>query len=155
MKRPMAVLLFLLTAALPAFAVIETYEFDTPAQEEQFKILSEELRCLVCQNENLASSRADLARDLRQQIHEMIMSGASNEQIVDYMVDRYGDFVLYRPPVKRSTWLLWFGPALLALVAIAVVVRVVRANARADEPALDEAERSRVHEILDRAPPRE
>ena len=148
-----AVLLCLLLASLPAWGVVETYDFDTPAQEQRFRELSEELRCLVCQNENLANSRADLARDLRRQLHEMIVGGASKGEVVDYMVARYGDFVLYRPPVKRTTWLLWFGPALLALLAIAVLVRMVRANARAAEAPLDPAEQSRVNHILSRKPP--
>ena len=150
MKTQIALLLVLLTGPLPALAVIESYDFETPAQEQRFKQLSEELRCLVCQNENLASSRADLAQDLRQQLHEMILAGASNDEIVEYMVARYGDFVLYRPPVKSSTWLLWFGPAILAVLAVWVVVRVVKANARADEMPLDDAERRRVQQALDR-----
>lgn len=153
MRTITAMLLALLLGAAPALAVIETYDFDNPAQEQRFKDLSEELRCLVCQNENLASSRADLARDLRQQLHRMIVEGASDDEIVDYMVSRYGDFVLYRPPVKGKTWLLWFGPALLALLALAVVVRVVRANSRTDEPPLDEQERARVRELLGQDPP--
>jgi len=150
MKTQIALLLVLLAGPLPALAVIESYDFETPAQEQRFKQLSEELRCLVCQNENLASSRADLAQDLRQQLHEMILAGASNDEIVEYMVARYGDFVLYRPPVKSSTWLLWFGPAILAVLAVWVVVRVVKANARADEMPLDDAERRRVQQALDR-----
>ena len=86
-----------------------------PVDRERFKQLSEELRCLVCQNQTLADSNADLAVDLKRQIETLLAQGQSDAQIRDYMVARYGDFVLYRPPLQRTTWLLWFGPfAMLA-----------------------------------------
>src|SRR5262245_32546410 len=89
-----------------------------PALEARVTALASELRCLVCQNETIADSHADLAVDLRDQIREKMRQGQSNDQIVAFMVDRYGDFVLYRPPLKASTVLLWFGPLLLALAGI-------------------------------------
>jgi cytochrome c-type biogenesis protein CcmH len=111
--------------ALPAHAAIEAYEFKDKATEQEYHTLIKELRCLVCQNNNLADSNADLAKDLRQQTYEMLQQGKNRQQIVEYMVDRYGDFVLYNPPVKSDTVLLWFGPfALLLLVLIMVIVKV-------------------------------
>ena len=96
-----------------ASASIETYPFDNAQQEQDYKVLINELRCLVCQNQNLADSNAELAQDLRKQIHTMLVEkNQSKEQVVDFMVNRYGDFVLYKPPVKSQTYLLWAGPFL-------------------------------------------
>jgi cytochrome c-type biogenesis protein CcmH len=97
--------------------------FDTPEQEARFKQLTLELRCTVCQNQNLADSDAQLAHDLRAEVHEMLLAGSSDDEIKQFMVDRYGDFVLYRPPVQSNTYLLWIAPLLLFLVG-ALVVRV-------------------------------
>lgn len=89
----------------------------TPEQEARIQSMSEVLRCLVCQNQSVAESSAGLAQDLKQQIREQIEAGRTDQEVVDYMVARYGDFVLYEPPVKPVTWLLWFGPLLLLLLA--------------------------------------
>ena len=89
------------------------FQFDEPEQAARYQRLTEELRCLVCQNQNLADSHADLAQDLRNEVYRMITGGQTDRQIVDFMVARYGEFVLYRPPVSPLTWLLWFGPFLL------------------------------------------
>ncbi|WP_224078759.1 cytochrome c-type biogenesis protein [Cupriavidus laharis] len=113
--------------------------------------LSEQLRCLVCQNQTLADSNADLAVDLRRQIREQLRQGASDEAVKQYLVQRYGDFVLYKPPLKPLTWLLWFGPLLLL---IAVLAGLSRARSRRAAPAapLDDAERRRLAELLDEPP---
>ncbi len=109
----------------PVQASIQIYEFKDPAIEAEYKDLLDELRCLVCQNQNLAGSDADLAQDLRQQTYDMLTQGKTRAEVVDYMVTRYGDFVLYRPPVKSSTMLLWAGPfALLFIVLIVVMLRI-------------------------------
>jgi len=122
-------LLCLSILGAPAHAAIEAYKFEDDATEAEYKALIAELRCLVCQNQNLAGSDADLAKDLRQQTYEMLQAGKSREQIVEYMVTRYGDFVLYRPPVKSSTLLLWAGPfGLLVIVLIVVVFRIRKAD---------------------------
>lgn len=95
--------------------VQEPLVFESPQQEERFNQLTLELRCLVCQNQNLADSDAQLAHDLRSEVHEMLLAGNSDDEIKQFMVERYGDFVLYRPPVQKNTYLLWLGPILLLL----------------------------------------
>jgi cytochrome c-type biogenesis protein CcmH len=103
--------------------------FDNPKQEAQYQQLLHEVRCLVCQNQSLAESHADLAMDLRQEIAQALRSGQTPGQIKTRLVQRYGDFVLYRPPVRRTTLLLWFGPVLLLLGGLVVVGRLVRRQA--------------------------
>ena len=99
--------------------------------------LAAELRCLVCQNQTLADSHADLAVDLREQLRAMIKRGDSDEQILAYMTARYGDFVLYRPPVKVTTWLLWFGPGVLLLGGLAALVWIIRKRQRLADDAFE------------------
>ena len=116
----------------PAYAgPVITYDFATAEQEALFNKLSDELRCLVCQNQAISDSNADLAKDLRDEIYTMLQQGQSEDQIVEFMVARYGDFVLYRPPVKPVTWLLWFGPALALIVGFFVVMRIVNKQKQA------------------------
>ena len=120
------IILSLLLFALPLQAAIESYEFETVQMEADYNKLIHELRCLVCQNQNLSGSNADLAKDLRKQTYDMLIQGKTPDQVAQYMIDRYGDFVLYRPRLKTDTLLLWFGPfALLALV-LWLVIRVMR-----------------------------
>jgi cytochrome c-type biogenesis protein CcmH len=101
-----------------------------PALEARMQAIAIELRCLVCQNQTIADSNADLAVDLRNQVREMLRQGKSNREIIDYMTARYGDFVLYRPPVKGTTALLWFGPVLLLVGGIATLWLVLRRRSR-------------------------
>jgi cytochrome c-type biogenesis protein CcmH len=101
-----------------------------PELEKQMLRISAELRCLVCQNQTIADSNADLAVDLRKQVRDMLRQGQSEQQIIDYMTARYGDFVLYRPPVKSSTFLLWFGPMVLMVAGLATLVLVLRRRSR-------------------------
>lgn len=117
-----------------------------PALEKRVAALSEQLRCLVCQNQSVADSNAGLALDLKNQVREMLAAGQSEQQVVDFMVARYGDFVLYSPPVKISTWLLWFGPFLL--LAIAVAALVMRLLRRRPAEALTDSERQRAAQLL-------
>jgi len=128
----------LMILALPAFAKDAAPVAANPAIEARMMVIAEELRCLVCQNQTIADSHADLAIDLRQQIREMIERGMSDEQIRSYMTDRYGDFVLYKPPFKATTALLWAGPAMLlsgALLALFIVLfRRQRMSADAFDP---------------------
>ena len=99
---------------------------DDPITEQRLIAISEEMRCLVCQNESLAGSRSDLANDLRREIRILIKEGKSDDQIRAFMVDRYGDFVLYRPPVKPITWLLWIGPFVILAIGVAVLLAYLR-----------------------------
>lgn len=102
-----------------------------PELEAHMMRIAENMRCLECQNETLAASHAELAADLRQQIREMLAAGYSDDGIVDYMVERYGDFVLYKPPFKPTTWLLWIGPFVLLLLAAWAMTHTIRQRARA------------------------
>jgi cytochrome c-type biogenesis protein CcmH/NrfF len=120
-----------------------------PAQEERFARIAAELRCLVCQNQSIADSNADLAVDLRQQIREQIAAGRSDAEIKTYMSERYGDFVLYRPPFKATTWLLWVGPLLLLAGGTAVLIAHLRSRRRSAEvPQLSAEERAKVAALL-------
>ncbi len=122
---------------------------EDPVVEKRLNAISEELRCLVCQNESLAGSRADLALDLRREIRTLIRENKTDAEIMDFMVSRYGDFVRYRPPVKPLTWLLWFGPFVLLLGALWGLYRLVRATQReAVAPVLDPAQRERAQALL-------
>ena len=114
--------------------VQEPMVFDTPEQEARFKQLTLELRCLVCQNQNLADSDAQLAHDLRAEVHEMLLAGNTDDEIKQFMVQRYGDFVLYRPPVQKNTYLLWVAPMLLLLIG----AFVLRANIKKRASLLNE-----------------
>jgi cytochrome c-type biogenesis protein CcmH len=113
---------------------------DDPALEARMLAITAELRCLVCQNQSIADSHADLAVDLRRQVREMLVTGASNQQITEYMTARYGDFVLYRPPVKSSTALLWFGPPLLMLVGLGLLYGVLRRRSQMSDDQFEAEE---------------
>lgn len=104
--------------SVSAFAAIDVYDFDSPQQEAQYRGLIEELRCPKCQNQNLAASDAPIAQDLKQKTFDMVKDGRSDAEIRDYMQERYGDFISYKPPVRPSTWILWFFPPLLLIVLI-------------------------------------
>lgn len=115
----------------------EPIVFEDPANEERFRELTVELRCLVCQNQTLSDSDAPLAQDLRKEIHDMIVAGRSDAEIKEFMVARYGDFVLYRPPVQTNTLILWAAPLILLLIGGAVIVRSVRKRAALMEAKQD------------------
>jgi cytochrome c-type biogenesis protein CcmH len=121
---------------------------EDPTLEKRTTALADELRCLVCQNQTLADSNAPLAVDLRNQIREQLAKGASEREVVDFMVARYGDFVLYRPPFKASTFLLWTGPFLLLVLGAAVLVRRLT-RPRPPAPQLSEADRARAAKLLE------
>jgi cytochrome c-type biogenesis protein CcmH len=122
-----SIILSILVFSFSSFAQVsappEPLVFASQQQQERFDKLTQELRCLVCQNQNLADSDAPLAHDLRREVHEMLIAGRTNEQIKQFLVQRYGDFVLYRPPVQSNTYLLWLGPLIL-LLAGAWVLRI-------------------------------
>ena len=143
MRLIMFFIITLLVSPLQAGPVI-TYQFASEEQEALFNKLSNELRCLVCQNQAIADSNADLAKDLREEMYAMLQQGKTEQEIVDFMVARYGDFVLYRPPMKPVTWVLWFGPALVLLAGFFFVLRLIRRQrqaAAANEISGEEMER--------------
>jgi cytochrome c-type biogenesis protein CcmH len=125
---------------------------EDPALEARVLAIAEELRCLVCQNETIAASRADLATDLKKQIREQLRAGKGEREILDYMVARYGDFVLYKPPVKPTTWLLWIGPFVLLVAMAAWLWRTLsrrRAQTTAADTPLSETEQQRARALLE------
>lgn len=126
-----AMLIVAMMLACQAFAIDAGRAFDDPAEQERYERLIQDLRCLVCQNQSIADSNAMLASDLRREVRDLMKAGQSDEQIRHFMTERYGDFVLYRPPVRPRTWLLWSAPALLLLVGIGIALLVISRRARA------------------------
>ncbi len=108
------------------YANDEPVVFENKNLEERYYLLIEEIRCLVCQNQSLADSNAPLAQDLRNEVFKMIQTNKNNNEIMEFLVERYGDFVLYRPPLKKNTWLLWFGPFLFLVIGFFVAVFVIK-----------------------------
>jgi cytochrome c-type biogenesis protein CcmH len=141
---------FMLLAAVAAWGAEAPPAADDPALESRVMQLASQLRCLVCQNETIADSTADLASDLRNQIRDQMKRGATNQQIIDYMVARYGDFVLYKPPLKSTTLLLWAGPFVLLLIGLAALFYRLARRPGATPPQLTEAERARAAALLAR-----
>jgi cytochrome c-type biogenesis protein CcmH len=129
LARILAILLFS-AATVTAFGIDSQPAFTDPALQARYEQLTHELRCLVCQNETVADSNADLAADFRRQIHDMVAAGKSDAEVRAYMVERYGNFILYKPPLETGTWLLWTGPFILLLIALFVVTAVVRGRSR-------------------------
>ncbi|MGH8337610.1 MAG: cytochrome c-type biogenesis protein [Gammaproteobacteria bacterium] len=137
MKHPL--ILFLAVPALsclwlpPAYAIDSEPAFTNPQLQQRYENLIHDFRCLVCFDESIANSDADLAADFRRQVHSMVAGGKSDGEIKAFMVKRYGDFVIYNPPVQPNTWLLWAGPFVLLLIALIALVCILRQRARMDE----------------------
>jgi cytochrome c-type biogenesis protein CcmH len=146
--RRLFLVLSLLIACSPGFAREAAPTAADVAVEKRMVAISEELRCLVCQNESLAGSQADLAKDLRREIREQIAQGKSDKEILDFMTGRYGDFVRYRPPLKGTTFLLWFGPFLLLVAGIAALAIILRRRSRRVTAATLSAEEQKQAEAL-------
>ena len=123
-------------------------EFSNPQDEEKYKDLLNELRCLVCQNQTLADSHAPLAQDLRNEVYRMVEEGKAKPEIIEFLVARYGDFVLYKPPLKNTTFLLWFGPFILLLIAVGVALRVVKSRSESEITELDEEQAKKLKALL-------
>ena len=152
MKRFLAAVVLGLSLAGVAHAAIDTYEFAKEGDRERFRELTKELRCPKCQNQDIADSNAPIAADLRKEIFRMLGEGKDNQQIIDFMVDRYGEFVRYNPALSSKTALLWFGPAgllLTGVVVMAVIVRRRRAAPTDGSDALSPEERKRLDQLLD------
>lgn len=143
-KVLLTALLALLTFAVQAGDALPAVA--NPELEKRVMALSEELRCLVCQNQTLADSHAELAMDLKNQVREKLEAGMTERDVIDFMVERYGDFVLYRPPVKGTTWVLWFGPFLLLLAGVGALL--LRLSRRQAAPAAPDTELKRAAALL-------
>ncbi|WP_446811410.1 cytochrome c-type biogenesis protein [Methylomonas sp. 2BW1-5-20] len=147
MKTLYALILSLFT--YQAQAEIEYRDFKQPEQEQAYQTLISELRCLVCQNQTIADSNADLAKDLRRQVYEMLQQGKSRQDIVDFMTDRYGDFVMYKPALKLKTMLLWLGPVLFLVVGLATVW-VLRSKTGSSDEQLTKEQQAKLNSILEK-----
>ena len=155
MKRFLAAMVLGLSLAGVAHAAIDTYEFAKEGDRERFRELTKELRCPKCQNQDIADSNAPIASDLRREIHRLLTEGKDDGQIIEFMVDRYGEFVRYKPALTARTGLLWFGPAVLLVVGVGVIALTLRRRRR--QPAtsprdLDPAERARLAALLAQKP---
>jgi len=148
MRRVSILIMVLISLAAPALAK-EAKPVEDPQIDQRMQALTQQLRCLVCQNETLADSRADLAEDLRKEIREQMKAGKSDQEIIAFLTQRYGDFVLYKPPVKATTYLLWFGPFVLLLGGTLLLYRYLkhRREIIQDQP-LTAAEHKRAEELL-------
>ncbi|MFK0571059.1 cytochrome c-type biogenesis protein [Endozoicomonas sp.] len=161
MKKLASQFLFVISALLffsPAYGVIDSYEFTTAEQEQRFFELTNELRCPKCQNQTIADSNAPIAQDLRREVHRMVNDGADNQTVIDFMLSRYGDFVLYKPQMSGLNLVLWLGPVFLLLVGFMVLLMVVRKHRVAGKTVVDDAEeglsaeqQQRLNKVLDGA----
>lgn len=127
---------------------LEEFTFEDPSQTTEFRELIGELRCLVCQNESLAGSQASVAQDLRNEVYRMMQEGKTRDEVVDFLVARYGDFVLYDPPIKPSTYVLWFGPFIFFALGGFLLMRAIQRKKAEPERDLSEAERARLRQLL-------
>lgn len=135
--------------AFHAAAVQPNEMLEDPALEERARVISQDLRCVVCQNETIDDSNATLAQDMRRLVRQRVLAGDSNQQVLDYMVERYGDFVLLRPKVSPLTWLLWFGPFVLLVIGGFVVARHMRKSSTIPQSALTAEEEAALAEMAD------
>ena len=142
-------LLFGVLLAMPVQAKVEIVQFDTPEQEERYKKLIAELRCLVCQNQNLADSDAELAVDMRRKAYELVKQDKTKTEIANFMVDRYGEFVLYRPPFNRNTVLLWIGPFIILLIGVTLLIRTIVRRHTEQDTDVDDATLKTAANLLD------
>lgn len=150
-------ILLLVMIAAPSWAAIDAYEFRTPVEEVRFHELTAELRCPKCQNQNIADSDAPIAKDLRREVHRLLTAGAADSEIIDFMVTRYGEFVLYRPQINSQTWLLWYGPYVVLSFGVMIILLIVykrKANRRVRPGAkkfeLTPEERARLDALLEK-----
>ena len=141
---------FLLITQQNIYAQVDTFEFDNDEQQGRFRLLSNELRCPMCQNTNLSGSTGGVAEDLRREIHRMILEGMSNEEIEQFMFERYGDFIFYRPRLRAETILLWFGPLLFLIIGGFIAYGIFRRANSVDRVIvdLDEEQEAKLNELV-------
>lgn len=154
MSKFLLSLLLSLAVIFPAAAAIDTYEFKNKAEQERFRSLTEELRCPKCQNQNIADSDAEISLDMRDLTYRMMIEeGKTNDEIVGYLVERYGDFVRYKPPVDKRTLLLWYGPFALLAVALLILIVIVARRRKAvtalGKNELSAAEQQRIQQLIE------
>lgn len=144
-----ALFVFIFLSFAPEARETDTYVFTDEVTEIRYKALVKELRCPKCQNQNLADSNSPIAADLRREVYELLMQGKADSEIVDFMVKRYGDFVLYRPRVSSITYVLWFGPAILLLIGAIIVVQILRKKpVKENNAKLSEEQKTKLAQIL-------
>ncbi len=148
--RASVLLLLLQLISMPSLAQVDTFEFDTPEQQRRFRQLSNELRCPQCQYSNLTGSTGGVAEDLRREVHRMIMAGMTNAEIEQFMYERYGDFIFFRPRLRAETVLLWFGPLIFLIIGGAVAYSISRRAHKTedDDKELDSSQQARLDELL-------
>lgn len=146
----LTVVLLLFSVLTPANAQVDTFEFETEEQQQRFRTLSNELRCPMCQYSNLTGSAGGVAEDLRREIHRMIIEGMSNDEIIRFMFERYGDFILFRPRLTVGTFLLWFGPLIFLLIGALIGFSIWRRAKKIDskEVQLDRSQQQRLQQLL-------
>lgn len=128
---------------------IEARQFENTQQEQIYATLIVQLRCLVCQNQNIADSNADLAKDLRRQVYEMVRAKKTKQDVIDYMVQRYGDFAVYDPQFQAKTWLLWLGPALFVIVGCIIALIYIKRNRKLEEHELGQQQKNSLRKLLE------
>lgn len=144
-----ALLAFVLSLiSVNAYSAFNTYQFDDPIKKQRFDKLINELRCTVCQNQTIAGSNADLAKDLRDKVYKMVNEGKTEQEIKDFMVDRFTDFVLYNPPLKESTYLLWWGPFFLLVFAVIMLIVQIRKRTQAPSIDINPQQHERIQQLL-------
>lgn len=147
-------IIFLLLFSGVVCAISESRKFDNPEQQQVYEKLTSELRCLVCQNQTIGDSNAELAADLRRQVYEMLQQGKSKQDIIQYMTDRYGDFVLYNPPFKAKTGLLWLGPIVFLFIGLIAVFLFARRKKPVLTPGNVNIEKlAKIHDLLEKGDP--
>ena len=134
--------------ALSAWAVVDIHTFDTESQRQRYFMLVDELRCPKCQNQNLSGSNAEIATDLRRELHRLLLEGKTDQEIITFMVDRYGDFILYRPRLQKNTWLLWLAPFLLLVLGAIVLWSIAFRRRHPVSQLLTEAEQTKLKQLL-------
>ena len=147
--KQLIIVLFIFLSAINIHAAVEVKKFQSPQHEQRYKTLINEFRCVVCQNQNIADSNASLAQDLRKQVYKMISEGKSDDEIQDFMVTRYGDFVLYNPQFNSGTFLLWVGPFIIFIIGVSVLVNFIRQRKKVIATELTDSEKEKLKQLLD------
>ena len=141
-------ILSLIFSATTLASPVDTYKFTDPVNKQRYQDLIEELRCPKCQNQNLADSNSPISQDLRQQVYEQIQQGRADQEIVDYMVYRYGEFILYRPQLSKKTYFLWFGPIVFIIVGAVVMIAFVRKQRLHTKTIINDADKAELDALL-------